>query len=98
MKPYTLTRKAEDDIRAIWKYTVEEWDEEQAENYLDGLEDKIKQVSENPDTIGRLRPDIEKGYMSSLYGSHIIFFKRKKDHIEVIRVLHQRMDISKRFT
>ncbi|MTI87230.1 MAG: type II toxin-antitoxin system RelE/ParE family toxin [Balneolaceae bacterium] len=44
MKTYTLTRKAEGDIRGIWKYTVEEWGEEQAENYLTGLEDKINRL------------------------------------------------------
>ncbi len=59
MKKYILTRKAEEDIREIWDYTAEEWDEEQAENYLSGLEDKITQASESPETIGRDRTDIE---------------------------------------
>ncbi|MTI87231.1 MAG: type II toxin-antitoxin system RelE/ParE family toxin [Balneolaceae bacterium] len=46
--------------------------------------------------MGRLRSDLKKGYMSFLYEHHIIFFKKKTNHIEVIRVLHQRMDVSKR--
>lgn len=96
MKKYILTRKAEEDIRDIWRCTVEEWDEVQAETYLSGLEDKIIQASEAPGTIGRIRADIKSGYMSFLYESHIEFFKKKMDHIEVIRVLHQRMDIPKR--
>ena len=59
MKKYILTRKAEEDIREIWNYTAEEWDEEQAENYLSGLEDKIIQASEAPETIARVRDDYE---------------------------------------
>lgn len=96
MKNYILTRKAEEDIREIWNYTAEEWDKEQAENYLSGLEDKIIRASETPEAIARDRTEIEDGYMSFLYESHVVFFKRKLDQIEVIRVLHQRMDIPKR--
>ncbi|NBC04301.1 MAG: type II toxin-antitoxin system RelE/ParE family toxin [Bacteroidetes bacterium] len=96
MRKYTLTRKAEDDIREIWTYTLEEWDEEQAEIYLNGLESKIKEASENPDTIGQARPDIKSGYMSFLYESHIVFFRKEMNYIVVVRVLHQKMDIQKR--
>jgi toxin ParE1/3/4 len=52
VKKYTLTRKAEQDIRGIWSYTVKEWGEVQAEKYLKGLEDKLEQLSDSPDTIG----------------------------------------------
>ncbi|MGM0458723.1 MAG: type II toxin-antitoxin system RelE/ParE family toxin [Bacteroidota bacterium] len=38
MKKYTLTKKAEQDIRGIWHYTIDEWGEVQAELYLKGLE------------------------------------------------------------
>lgn len=96
MKTYILTLKAEEDIRSIWKYTAEKWDEIQAEIYLSGLEDKIKQAAKSPDTIGLVRDELKKGYMSFLFEHHIIFFKKKTGHIEVIRILHQRMDITER--
>jgi len=38
VQKYTLYRKADEYIRDIWKYTVEKWDEEQAEVYLSDLE------------------------------------------------------------
>jgi len=36
----------------------------------------------------------KKGYRASLMKSHIIFYKKSKSNtVEIIRVLHQRMDI-----
>lgn len=96
MKKYTLTRMAEKDIREIWKYTVENWGESQAFDYLNGLEMRLEELSEAPDTLGITRPDIKPNYMSCLYKSHIVFFIKRTNSIEVIRVLHQSMDIPRR--
>lgn len=96
MKKYTLTRKAEQDIRNIWSYTIDEWGEVQAERYLKGLEEKLELLSDSPDSIGKNRDSLKSGYMSSLYEKHIVFFKKAGNSIEIIRVLHQRMDISNR--
>lgn len=94
MKKYTLSRKAEQDIIEIWDYTVNKWGEGQAEEYLKGLELRLIQISESPDTIGINRENLKPGYMSNFYGKHIIFFKKTGKSIEIIRVLHQRMDVS----
>jgi plasmid stabilization system protein ParE len=39
---YTLTRLVEKDIREIWKYTVDQWGESQAVDYVSGLEKSPK--------------------------------------------------------
>lgn len=96
MKRYRLTQKAEQDIRKIWNYSADEWGEVQADKYLYGLEEKLDQICDSPDTIGVKRDSLKSGYMSSLYEKHIIFFKKAENSIIVIRVLHQRMDISAR--
>ena len=41
---------------------------------------------------GEACDDIRPGYRRYLAGSHLIFFRVVSDDIEVVRVLHQRMD------
>ena len=39
MASYDLTLAAEEDLRDIWRYTLETWGSEQADKYLDQLGD-----------------------------------------------------------
>ncbi len=36
---------------------------------------------------------IKDGYLVSYVKSHMIFFKRKEGVVEIIRILHQKMDV-----
>jgi toxin ParE1/3/4 len=96
MNSVILSKLAEKDIRNIWSYSVEKWGEEHTVQYLTGLNRKLDQLSQEPDTFGVRRPDIKPDYMSCLYERHIVFFKKVNDSIKVIRILHQRMDIERR--
>ncbi len=59
--------------------------------------DEIEYLAKYPLT-GKDYTKIRKGYFRSQIKSHFIFYKinRKKDKIEIIRILHQRMDIETR--
>jgi len=48
-------------------------------------------IAEPPD-IGRKREEVKKGYFSFQAGSHVIFYRKAKNHIEVTDILHQGMD------
>jgi len=41
--------------------------------------------------------DVRKGYRKIRSGSHTIFFKLTVDGIDVVRILHQRMDFERHF-
>jgi plasmid stabilization system protein ParE len=43
--------------------------------------------------IGRLRTDLKPRYRSLKAGRHIIFYREIADGIEVIRILHEAMDL-----
>ena len=77
-------------------YSVDKSGVEQAERFPKGLQDKLEQIANSPDTIGVNRESLKPGYMSYLYEKHIIFFKKSGESIQIIRVLHQSMDISNR--
>jgi len=94
---YKLSRKAEEDLEDIWLYTLETWSKEQADRYLSLIFDEIEFLTSNPKT-GQDFDHIRKSYRYSKVKSHLIFYKHKKseDIIEVIRILHERMDLENR--
>ncbi|MFP3593708.1 type II toxin-antitoxin system RelE/ParE family toxin [Chryseobacterium sp. SIMBA_038] len=94
---YKISKEASKDLEKIWLYTFETWSVQQADHYFDLLMNEIEYLSENP-TSGKDYNEIRKGYFRSRVKSHFIFYKinLKNEEIEIIRILHQQMDISSR--
>ena len=96
MALYIISEEALKDIDNIWLFTAENWSFEQADRYFNLILDEIEYISENFEDgrdIGRVR----KGYRYSKVKSHLIFYKKSKSgKIEIIRVLHEKMDIENR--
>ncbi len=91
---YLISKQAELDLENIWLYTFKEWSINQADYYLDLIIDEIEYISKNPKS-GKDYNEIRKGYFRSRVKSHFIFYKinLQEENIEVIRILHQQMDI-----
>ncbi len=93
MSKYIINEKALDDINKIWIYTEENWSEEQADRYYNLIFDEIDYIVSNFE-MARDFENIRKNYKYSKVKSHYIFFKKTKaNEIEIIRILHERMDI-----
>jgi len=94
---YRISKEAEKDLEKIWLYTFETWSFEQADYYYNLLLDEIEHLSKNPKN-GQDFTHIRKGYFRSRVKSHFIFYKinLKKNELEIIRILHQKMDIESR--
>jgi toxin ParE1/3/4 len=89
---FTFSKKADLDIKEIFKYTFLEYGEKQAYEYINGLENSLRLIVESPN-IGRnydwLRIDCQRHEIVS----HVIFYKQRKHDIFVIRILHKNMDV-----
>jgi toxin ParE1/3/4 len=94
---YKISKEATNDLEKIWLYTFENWSVEQADRYFNLIMDEIEYITQNPKS-GKDYSEIRKGYFRSKVKSHFIFYKinSKKDEIEIIRILHQQMDIELR--
>ena len=93
---YKISKKALNDLENIWLYTFNNWTEKQADRYYRLIIDEINHLSCNFYS-GKSQDHIKVGYRSSKVKSHLIFYKKGSDGIlEVIRVLHQMMDIPNR--
>ena len=91
MAEYRFTQNAEYDLEEIIDYTVQQWNEQQALRYLDGLETQGQRLADNPD-IGAKRDSIAEGLLSFPYESHILYYFKMPHGITILRVLHQSMD------
>lgn len=93
MSEYIISEKALEDINKIWIYTAENWSIEQADRYYNLIFDEIEYIAVNFE-IARDFGNIIKSYRCSKVKSHLIFFKKTKyNEIEVVRVLHEKMDV-----
>lgn len=91
-------QEAKDDLNNIWNYTFEKWSENQADIYYATIKFACKAIGENPD-IGKEYAEISRKLLGLKSGKHIIFYNLiSKNEIEVIRILHERMDLKNRLT
>lgn len=91
-----LALAAENDLEAIWIYTMTEWSEEQADRYLGQIAQGFSQLLDNP-YAGKARPDIKKGYRALQVQKHLIFYRVDDEYIDILGVPHMRMDAKQHF-
>jgi toxin ParE1/3/4 len=94
MTGYVLSPKARADIVAIWDFGEERWGPDQAERYLRDLQRAIETVAADP-RRGRPCDEVRPGYFKFSVGSYVIFFRLEGEGIDVVRILHQRMDFDR---
>ncbi|SFF03950.1 toxin ParE1/3/4 [Nitrosomonas sp. Nm166] len=81
-----------EDLLSIGRYTRKQWGRAQQIRYLTQLDSAFHDLADQPD-IGRACDDIREGYFKYGVGKHVIFYRQTKGLIEIIRILHGRMDI-----
>lgn len=93
MATFTLSLQAKTDLLSIGRYTQKTWGKIQRNRYLHLLDDSFQRLAQTPE-IGQRCDDIRAGYWKYRVGRHLIFFRKKSDAaIEIVRILHGRMDI-----
>lgn len=83
--------EAKNDLENIWLYSFGEWGEEQADHYYDELNDGMEKLTANP-KLGKSREYIRSGYRSLQINHHVIYYRLQGDIIDIVRVLHERMN------
>ncbi|MCF6321830.1 MAG: type II toxin-antitoxin system RelE/ParE family toxin [Rhizobiaceae bacterium] len=93
MRKLLFSPAALNDLDGIYDYTFENWGIDQAEHYVRELHGTCNNLASGNIT-GRNVDFIRQGYFKKPCGSHFVFYKYSNPKIlEVIRILHQRMDI-----
>ena len=94
MTGYALTPAAQADLSEIWDYTAERWGEAQAERYTRDIQVTCEGLSSGA-LMGLPVEHIRAGYRKVGVGSHVIYFREREGILEIVRILHRRMDVAR---
>lgn len=93
---FNITPRAKTDLNSIWLYTLETWNEAQADKYVAEIYGRFAWLAKQPQ-LGKHRPDIEEGYYFFPQAQHLIVYLIHNDCIDIIGVPHRNMDIDNFF-
>ena len=96
MVNFQLTKLAKQDLCAIGRYTQTTWGRKQRNTYLAKIDAAFHLLAMEPQ-LGKSCDDLLASYRKYPVGRHLIFYCQSKDGLEIIRILHQRMDIEAHF-
>jgi len=95
MTRFILSNKAKEDLLDIGRYTLKCWGKEQRNKYLTLIDKNFYELAAHPQR-GMSCSFILEGYRKYAVGSHVIYYRQKTGKsIEIIRILHKRMDVEK---
>jgi len=77
-------------MRAIARYTLDKWCEDQAIRYVQGLQASFQTLAQNPE-MGRACNATSPGLRRHEQGKHVVYYRLKPEGIRIVRVLHQQM-------
>lgn len=96
MTGYLLSPAAQADLGEIWDYSARNWGAEQADRYIRAIRSACEALAAGP-TRGRPIDEIRPGYRKLAGQLHFLFYRvTDSGLIDVVRILHQRMDVAAR--
>lgn len=91
MTDYRLTPAAQRDLSSIWDFAQARWNARQAETYVNEIRAAMERIAGDP-RRGQPCDDIRESYRRYGIGSHLLCYVERTDGVDIIRILHQRMD------
>lgn len=96
MAEYRFTPRAQQDLNEIFDYTATQWGLQQALSYTEVIEVACFNLAVEP-MHAQDCSYIRRGYRRKSVEQHVIYFHLVNDgSIEIVRILHQRMEAIRR--
>ena len=90
-----LSRQAERDIEGILQYTYETYGDAQRHIYATAIDQAFVTITGNPG-LGHRRPDLSDRHLAFNVEQHVVVYTVSGQRINVARVLHGRVDFTRR--
>ena len=94
MARWRLSRRAEEDLEAVWLYGAERFGVDQANRMLDRFEAEFRRLAGQPRS-GRQRDEIKPGLRSVPLENYLILYRIVSPGIRIIRVWDGRQNPSR---
>jgi toxin ParE1/3/4 len=92
-----ISTKAERDLERIGNYLARETDNpEIVDRVYSGLAHVLELIGENP-LMGREWLELSAGLRGFPHGDYMVFWRIRKDSVQIVRVMHQKQDIARAF-
>ncbi len=96
MPVFRLSAKALSDLKSIGRFSEQHWGRDQRNKYLSMLDSCFNSLANQP-RIGIPCDYIKPGYRKYHVGRHLVFYRQVDNVVEIIRILHDSMDIERHF-
>ena len=98
MPKYLVLKSAAIRIREIFSYTQENWGDEKAHQYIEGMFERFEQIADRKIIWHPIAAEFEVTGFFSRYEKHFIYWKElSSGQIGIVTVLHERMHQLERF-
>lgn len=95
MHKLVISPAAEKDLEDIFEYSFYPWGYHTAEKYQDDFFNAFEIIRDKP-LIGQSYQHTEKPYRVLHINRHLVFYRVEKETCIIVRILHERMDITTR--
>jgi toxin ParE1/3/4 len=83
---FRVSARAGADLDEIWLYIAQN-NPDAADKLIAELASRFPKLASMP-LMGRLREELSSGLRSFTVGKYIVFYRRNKDGVDIVRVLH----------
>lgn len=90
---WRLRDAARMDLAEVWLGSAERWGVDQADAYIRAIESRLQHACDYPESYPAFEGSRGR-FRKAISGSHMVFYRLDGDVIDVVRVLHNRMDPS----
>ena len=89
---YIKSRRADRDIERITARSFIDFGERQTLKYIDSLTETLQKLADDPER-GRVFSHVKTGreYHYHKYVSHVISYRKRKNDVFIVRILHKKM-------
>ena len=90
MNSYRVSGEARSDLDEIWSYIAQD-NPDAADKLVQAIISRFPKLASMPE-LGRPREELSSGLRSFPVGRYIIFYRKSKSGVEIVRVLHGARD------
>jgi len=98
MRKLHLSPAAAEDLENILQYTLDTWGVKQFNVYLASFQNAFDSLLlDHATPLSKKREELFPDCRTIKSGHHVVFFRDRNNAIEIVRVLHEKMDFLRHF-